>query len=377
MPQWMLEYFQWHQQQRAQLTAQNWNKGRFKFLIMRCLHSEICGGTSDRLQSLPYQLLMAYQQKRILLIYWQRPFPLEEFLLPPRGGLDWRVPEYMQQKLLAEHQDSLPLVYAPTGSKIINSPPMKQKLVVWARDQTHNHGKAVYDQYHERTKQETNRFETVFHDAWRMVLTPAPPVARKIEFWMQKLGLISGDYAAVHVRALYGVHNRSLADIQAWTKNAIHCGTQLWPPGPFLFASDSSQAQQFALDYGQQHGVPVVSRLHDTEPLHMDVRYDNATSSLGPSDYYDTFVDLYLLGNARAVAYNVGGYGKLGLIMGFDSKAGIQHQRGGVPWAHGVTGVKLHQCGLRKASTQSADGNPQTLIKRKMPFFVPPMDSPA
>ena len=57
MPSWMIEYFEWHAIQRAKLSEQNWNSGNFGYLIMRCLHQDsICGGTSDRLQSLPFQV---------------------------------------------------------------------------------------------------------------------------------------------------------------------------------------------------------------------------------------------------------------------------------------------------------------------------------
>jgi hypothetical protein len=189
---------------------------------------------------------------------------------------------------------------------------------------------------------------------------------------MQNLGLVPGEYAASHVRALYGVHNRSLTEIVEWTENAIRCATQLRPEGPFFFASDSSHAQHTALDYGKQHRLVVVSRVDKGAPKHLDVNYNNA--SLVPSDYYDTFVDLYLLGNARAVAYNVGGYGKLGLIMGFDSQAGIQHQKGGVPWQHGITGVKVHQCALKKAASAGTTDEPhQHHPKPQIQFFAPPM----
>lgn len=41
-----------------------------------------CGGTSDRLKSLPLFLTLAAQTKRLLFLRWNRPFALEEFLIP-------------------------------------------------------------------------------------------------------------------------------------------------------------------------------------------------------------------------------------------------------------------------------------------------------
>ena len=371
LPKWMLDYFQWHQSQRAALTTDNWDSGTYKFLIMRCLQDDkICGGTSDRLQSLPYVLLLAYTSHRILFIYWKRPFRLEEFLLPPHGGLDWRVPSFMVDHL-PPHTD-VPLTFAPRAARLLPSKQMESKLIVYTRDQTHNHGKSVYDQYHEY-KNHTSRFDQVFSDAWRMVLTPVPSVATRIQKWMQSFGLVPGAYVAAHCRALYGVHNRSLDEITEWTQTAIRCATQVRPEGPVFFASDSTHAQKVALDYGNEQHVTVVSRFHEKEPLHLEV---NATGKI-PADYYDIFVDLYLLGNSRGMAFNVGGYGKLGLILGFDSTAGIQYQQGGVPWKGGMTQVKVNQCELKKRPMTTITQDVSTIVSthQTSSFFVPPVDA--
>lgn len=52
LPKWMKEYIAWHQDERAQITADNWDKNdRFKFLIIRCVKEDLkCGGTADRLK---------------------------------------------------------------------------------------------------------------------------------------------------------------------------------------------------------------------------------------------------------------------------------------------------------------------------------------
>ena len=66
---------------------------------MQCLRDqdeEKCGGTADRLKPFLYQLREAYERQRVLLIYWTKPARLEEFLLPPKGGIDWRVPTWLE-----------------------------------------------------------------------------------------------------------------------------------------------------------------------------------------------------------------------------------------------------------------------------------------
>jgi hypothetical protein len=65
-----------------------------RFLIMECLDAHAsCGGTSDRLKPLPSLLRVAHIFNCFLLIRWIRPAKLEEFLLPPKGGIDGRVPD--------------------------------------------------------------------------------------------------------------------------------------------------------------------------------------------------------------------------------------------------------------------------------------------
>jgi len=57
-----------------------------------------CGGLHDRLGQLPWDIYLAMRLKRVLLISWQRPRALENFLLPPEANkdtlvIDWTIPE--------------------------------------------------------------------------------------------------------------------------------------------------------------------------------------------------------------------------------------------------------------------------------------------
>jgi hypothetical protein len=90
------EYFVWHQNELRQTNVTNWSSHRF--LVMQCIKGmdDHCGGTADRLKPLLFLLREAYVTNRILLIYWTMPTKLEEFLVPPRGGLDWRTPTWFQ-----------------------------------------------------------------------------------------------------------------------------------------------------------------------------------------------------------------------------------------------------------------------------------------
>ena len=74
---------------------------KHKYLVMQCIGNVDyrCGGLSDRLRILPYMLRLAYETKRLLLIYWTKPTSLEEFLLPPTGGINWRTPNWLQYRV--------------------------------------------------------------------------------------------------------------------------------------------------------------------------------------------------------------------------------------------------------------------------------------
>ena len=76
-----------------------------KFLVSRCFRQDMCGGASDRLQDMPYNLMIANQTQRVLLLRWEKPAPLETFLVPPEGGIDWTLPNEMYN--MSQFQSSL------------------------------------------------------------------------------------------------------------------------------------------------------------------------------------------------------------------------------------------------------------------------------
>ena len=92
LPQWMKDYFAWHQEARHNITTglNSWQD--YDYLVYRCLEVDpICGGAADRLRPLPFVILLAQKLKRLVFYKWERPAALEEFLVPPVDGLDWRV----------------------------------------------------------------------------------------------------------------------------------------------------------------------------------------------------------------------------------------------------------------------------------------------
>lgn len=98
LPDWVKQYALWHKEQRQRYLdaiEKNSTADDIRFLISRCLINDHCGGASDRLQDMPYNLMIANQTQRVLLIKWEKPARLEHYLVPPAGGIDWTIPDGM------------------------------------------------------------------------------------------------------------------------------------------------------------------------------------------------------------------------------------------------------------------------------------------
>lgn len=99
LPTWVKQYTDWHAKQRQRyLEAVRTNAPLpedIRFLISRCLSYDHCGGASDRLQDMPYNMMLANQTNRVLLVKWEKPAALEHYLVPPEGGINWSIPDDM------------------------------------------------------------------------------------------------------------------------------------------------------------------------------------------------------------------------------------------------------------------------------------------
>jgi hypothetical protein len=103
-PAWIQNYVSWHAQMRRDFPGMKLfeDPNAPNLLVRTCLG--LCGGLHDRLGQLPWDLYLANQTNRVLLIAWQRPQSLEEFLVPhdPNNHdtnglaslvLDWSIPK--------------------------------------------------------------------------------------------------------------------------------------------------------------------------------------------------------------------------------------------------------------------------------------------
>jgi hypothetical protein len=362
LPQWMKDYVTWHHQVRKSLNTTNWEK--YQYLVLRCLRSDhVCGGASDRLQPVPLAIRLAQMSQRVLFIYWDRPAHLEEFLVPPTTldssapgsgdsnilyGLDWRVPSFLMEPLSGN--DSPSLLDLEHRRTVASHPDqalrhrLKGERVVGIRLQFSDGGSSMYNSFISNVTEDPTdpsdqgRFDAIYHETWRLLFAPAPPVAELIDQTMGELDLQPNNYTAVHVRSLYV---KDTSSDESMVRNAVNCGTTLQPDHrfPIYVASDSPAVVAGAVEYGKSVSLSspqvrrrVVGRINGTTPLHIDRGADFRTRSTDwtgrpPSDFYDVFVDLYLLGQSSCVAHNIGGYGKWGNRLSFNHSCTIKYTR--------------------------------------------------
>ena len=282
LPDWMQEYIEWHTTQRAQLTVDNYQN--YRFLVLRCLHVDTtCGGISDRLKPLPLLVQLAAASQRILLIAWQRPAPLEEFLLVPalsiidgqqqQRQLDWRVPSWLNVNGIGSR------LYTKTETLVHALHRHRRTVMMTVKLQDQHGGSQIYNALEEyrlnvatdgilslplpalnwtsttATRPNENNatsraFRGVFRALWSVLFVPSQSVAAAIRRKEEQLGLSpflgenvqmvpslqdrhqqqkrsQPSYVAAHVRAYYGNSPISPERRAAVAINALQCANGL------------------------------------------------------------------------------------------------------------------------------------------------------
>jgi hypothetical protein len=339
IPPWMKRYFAWHEKQRSSLTSENWRSKRY--LVLRCLSTDAkCGGASDRLNALPYLLMLANQTNRLFFMTWSRPAPLEEFLVPPKGGLNWSIPSAVDfSPYLIGRRNIRGRAKSSTNETGIIA---HKGNAYWANTdlffvEARMAGappKSTYDDCRESTDEAP--FERVFRDVWQILFEPSPNLVAIIGSTQRRLGLTEGLYVSAHVRAQYKINAN---DNTAIVRNAIHCASTLYPGAPVFVGSDSTQVANYAVQYGKtvlNHSV--FARMQEGVTLHIDrgksflSHADADWNEYPASAYFDTFVDMYLLSGAKCVTYGIGGYGYWTSMMSGNVSCSMRHTVRNCSW---------------------------------------------
>jgi hypothetical protein len=410
LPQWFHDYSIWHTQSLQDL-ARHGNYHDYQYVLLRCVRKDgKCSGTSDRLKMIPVMLKLAYVSQRLFFIYWSRPCPLEEFLLPNTNYINWTVPYDLYEPLNVEATYPLWGLGSHLEQGMLDAESQSQQVL---RIVTMLYASHYYDTHpiphriDDTTSSTSSDSEgelpmwDVYADFWRALFVPSEGVRNKILATLRDLDLLLSDsgnnndddddpfiqigqnttmasltasnsaamlmipnitvrpYVSVHVRANYTL-DESDRHLEV---NAIRCAAMLQQQYltnvakydnrtnislntsvlPIYVASDTLIVAQRAIQYGRDHGVRVVSRdshvrrfsndtnngtynmTNNNNPYHID----QPPPMTHPSDFYDTFVDLYLLAMGRCHSWGVGGYGSWAYVIAPKAKpdvcTGISH----------------------------------------------------
>ena len=343
LPDYIKEYFDWHVETTCKATAHSHTD--VKYLIVQCLKEfGSCGGLSDRLRQLPAYIIAAYKMKRVLLFQWTKPCPIEEFFISPPYGINWTVPEWLPVPTRSYAQIQ---TFKGLSKYIANNQVTNQVLTI--KIQYPSIG--FYNEHIGSLGDRTNTYTRVYRSLFYCMFALVPQIQSMVNERMEHLTLIPGTYVSVHVRARhpdsghYNVTKRKDNNIDKYgglqfegqtreliistVEKALNCASLLrnssaTSTNKIYFASDSHHVNQYVLlqNNRSSSSLQITGILHRKEPLHFDKPMDENEK---PCDFYDSFVDIWLLSNAKCTVSGVGGYGLLASYLSKDPSCHINY----------------------------------------------------
>eukprot|EP00984_Skeletonema_dohrnii_P032757 scaffold27412_cov94-Skeletonema_dohrnii-CCMP3373.AAC.1 len=270
LPDWVKKYTAWHKQQRHKFFADMRANGKsdVRFLISRCLSLENCGGASDRLQDMPYNLILANQTNRVLLVRWEIPAKLEHFLVPQPDGINWTVPDDMFPEDGKGWNWNLN-GKADSGNKIVST------IRSFTVDKFRQYEKDVVG-------------HRLYHEIFRLLFSPSD---------------------ALSIR---------------WATNAVNCAAELHPNATIYVSSDNNDTVGYLLEeshFAQQYTDATKHKKHSSvvKLVARDYSSENQHINFSPNREVDGFMsvfeDLFIMGLGKCVAHGVGGYGRLAAAL--------------------------------------------------------------
>jgi hypothetical protein len=393
LPSYMTYYFQWHREQLAKFNSGelSWEFNRTndetnqspRVLIVRCLENDKCGGTADRLRELAIFVFIAARTNRLLFIRWNRPYPIEEFMLPttsPMTVWNWTVPEPLLTQLEQLDEKSTRKgggrTYSTSAERVLEKSKDHNFWIVEGNDQ--HSGETLY---HDIVKEEwgemrkktrsvnstlpsswtsdqsgllNTNYDHFYHDLFHATFQPSPGVKQQLKAYLDVDGdfedqtsipiLRSDEFVAVHYRAGYPKEpyrlTRNETILKETTLYAIQCARSRVPyHSTIYFLSDTARALELV---EKEYNSPTTSSRNDntrtnditirtplstnltsnTRPNHL-----NFAETSDPSQFYDVFVDLFIMSHAHCVVYGSGGFSMFGAYISHHSHCGTQHSK--------------------------------------------------
>jgi hypothetical protein len=316
---------------------------------------EPCGGLTDRLRVLPYYVWLAHKSGRKLLIKHTKPHPLEEFFIPPEGGLDWRLPDkYCENEEEFEIYANRSWEQMTEGRSImwhehIDNPYWNNTRFVFVNNNLSF--ESMMDVFHEETGLKA---DDIWPNLFRRMFKPSTALGKVIDDHANKYGLVPGAYSGAHVRARYpgeGIQeirrksNSTQEDevinmydpptravVNEIGENAIQCAVKLFPETrQVYFATDTNRIIDYLLHespiwspqnknetLSTRPAIIIVSRPnYNKGSLHIDTHLNfPGREGIAPVDeFYQIFIDLWILSHTKCLSQGLGGFGHFASIL--------------------------------------------------------------
>jgi len=312
------------------------------------------------MKPMPFYVMLANLTQRVLLIHWQKPCELEQFLVPPLHGLDWRIAgtpvtitdvheaplhqghgngmSLWMQQMMGVKEGGETYVQAQVVNINLDGGQFKHNAWVifnkWRREpgQILSHSSAYYG-WNPNAKNVSEH--DLFEDVFRIMFEPSPSLQEELYHKMKHLDILDKEYNVAQIRAKdprlisdeialewanksdpANIHNPYTAKrhmdlmetVEVGEKlkslyvkvysNAIECANNLTPGLPIYIASDTDFGEQ--MQTISNYSLRVAAAENSTGPLHID---NGRLVGRNPKDFYLLFLDLYIMERAKCLSY--------------------------------------------------------------------------
>jgi hypothetical protein len=289
---------------------------------------------------------------------YSKPFPLEEYLIPPEGGFDWRLPtEFAEQEwdqYANRSRTQMSNQRRAQWHTLIQRPEHNNTRFIFA-----NTNLAIRSVGNVFSQETGENLDELWPGIFRRMFKPSESLGESINTFTREKGLVPGEYAAAHVRARFPVgqgeikltgrnekncgidmndnHTRDI--VTKLGDNAIECATKAMPGTKYVyFASDSKGVNKYLMDeslfWAQNNQTDTMSKNVTIvmRPDHIiDVKhFDNDSppdENSKPSDYYASFYDLWIMAHSKCLSQGLGGFGHFGSVLsGNHNSCRVRHR---------------------------------------------------
>jgi hypothetical protein len=281
---------------------------------------------------------------QLLFLHWNRPFALEQFLIP-RKHWNWTVPSSLASLLLNDNNLlNQTTILSKKSQQLVSTTENPSNWLVQGNLQFS--GAALYQnlagEIDNSTVQDYNLF---YHSFFHSSFGPAPAIHKMVDQIFKELHLIPNNFVVAHVRAKYpGEVFRKTGNLSALhgiVDNAICVASTLTKPSSstIYLASDTLAVLQAGVRSKQRSkNVHVVSRLGDSNHIHQTIAEEkvgdpphlNFAQRDDPSAFYSIFVDLIIMSQSSCVTFGAGGFGRFGSLVSFNASCRQAHSVKGV-----------------------------------------------